>query len=386
VVSRRKLLESPEVQRIIVANVPTIVLVLDEQGRIAMVNDYFEKKTGFAAEAIVGKDWFSTFIPEADRPEIQGVFAKVIEQGANPGHVNHVITADGGRLSVEWFAQVITDPQRHTQWLLNVGHDITERLEYEKALETRRREAQRANATKTRFLAAASHDLRQPVQTLMILNEVLTRLAHDPEQREMLEMQQEILNGMRDLLNALLDIGKLESGAVKPVIRPVPVEEILAPVRAELGPLAADKQLEFVVEPSTAIVCSDPVLLTQVVQNVVGNAVRYTAHGSVRVACEPSGDALVISVADTGVGVGEGEREPIFDEFYRVESKTDNDGLGLGLSIVKRIAELLDCEIALESELGKGTTFRLRVPMLDMQASPRHRLRTPWEYRQRPAE
>lgn len=374
---RRELLDSPEVLKIIVESVPTIVLVLDEQGRIAKVNNYFERKTGYAAETVLGKDWFAMFLPEAERLEIREVFAQVMEQGTNPGHVNNILTAEGKLLSIEWFAKVIADPEQRTRWLLNVGHDITERLEYERALEDKRQEAVRANATKTRFLAAASHDLRQPLQTLVILNEGLVRVASNGQQREMLKMQKDALHGMRDLLNALLDIGKLEAGAIKPEIRAFRVSDVFDVLRSELEPLAVQQGLRLVVDQSEDTARSDPTLLMQLLQNLVGNAIRYTSRGSVRLTSKALGEWLEISVIDTGIGIASDQHELIFDEFYQVDAQERAGGLGLGLSIVKRIAELLGCEIGLESKLGNGTTFRLRVPAADEVIAPEQPQREP---------
>jgi len=368
---RKELLESPEFQRIIVDSVPTMVLVLDEHGRVAKVNAHFEAKTGFSAAAIVGRDWFTTFIPDEDRPQIQALFAEVLEKGVNSGHVNTVLTAAGGRLEVEWFARVITDPEYRTRWLLNVGHDITERLEHEHALEAAKREAERANAAKSRFLTTASHDLRQPLQTLMILNKSLERFADGAVQHDMLAMQREALAGMRDLLNTLLDIGKLESGTIKPRIDAVPIDDVFERIRAELAPLAATNGLELVIDRSALVAESDAALLGELLQNIVANAIRYTKRGSVVLTCRNLGARLEITVVDTGIGIGEEQLELIFDEFYQVDREVSNGGLGLGLSIVKRLAALLGCEIAVESKLGEGTTFRVRVPAaIDAAESP----------------
>ena len=358
----QELLENPEVQRIIVDSVPTMVLLLDEQGRIAKVNSYFEKKTGFAAQTIIGKDWFSTFLPDEDRPQIQALFAEVLKTGINSGHVNAVLTADGGRLEIEWFAKLITDPHGRARWLLNVGHDVTDRLKHEQALESAIQDAERANAAKSRFLTAASHDLRQPLQTLVVVSEGLARLADKPEQDKLLRVQRETLAGMRDLLNALLDIGKLESGAIEPDIGEVPIQDVFERIRAELEPLAVDKGLELLVEGSSLVARTDAALLTQLIQNVVGNAIRYTTKGSVQLTCKALEADIEISVADTGIGIREDHRELIFDEFYKIDRDDGKGGLGLGLSIVTRIAAMLDCQIALDSEFGRGTTFRLRVP------------------------
>jgi PAS domain S-box-containing protein len=338
-------------------NAPTIVLILDERGRITKVNPYFEAKTGYRAAELVGRDWFETLLPPGDQREIRTLFNSVLERGVNAGHVNPIVAKDGRLLQIEWFAQTLTDADGQFNGLLNIGHDVTERIEYEKALEASKREAERANAAKSRFLITASHDLRQPLQTLLLLNGSLARTTCDDQQKHMLEMQSQALKGMSKLLNALLDIGKLESGAIQPRITDVPVSELFKSVEAEFAALAHAKGLQLVIDDCSLVARTDADLLRQLVQNVVANAVRYTREGSVRLGCRAQADRLEITVRDTGIGIPEDQREAIFDEFYQVDRTTSNGGLGLGLAIVKRIVTLLDAGIDVQSEVGKGTAF-----------------------------
>lgn len=341
----------------LIENAPTIVLILDERGRITKVNPYFESTTGYRAAEVLGRDWFDALLPAEDRSEMRALFGDVLVRGVNSGHVNPIVAKDGRVLQIEWFAQALTNAEGRFHGLLNIGHDVTERMEYERALEASKREAERANAAKSRFLVTASHDLRQPLQTLLLLNSSLAKTASDARHKKMLEMQGEALKGMSKLLNALLDIGKLESGAVEPKMTDVAIRDVFRRMEAEFAVQAGAKGLQLVVADCSLAARTDAELLSQLVQNVVANAIRYTREGTVRLDCRAESHRLTIAVQDTGIGIPEDQREAIFDEFYQVDRKTSNGGLGLGLSIVKRIAALLDAQIDLHSEVGKGSTF-----------------------------
>jgi len=273
------------------------------------------------------------------------------------GNVNPITAKNGEMFEIEWFAQVLRSPSGRFDGLLCIGHDVTDRVQYEKALEASKREAERANAAKSRFLITASHDLRQPLQALLLLNSSLRRMAVDPKQEHMLQMQGQALKGMGSLLNSLLDIGKLESGAIQPKICDVAVRDVFQRVQADFDVQARAKGLELRVDDCPHTAHTDEDLLNQLIHNVVANAIRYTHEGSVRLYCHREGDKLKIVVEDSGIGIPEDQRERIFDEFYQVDRAATNGGLGLGLSIVKRLAALLDVAIEIDSQVGKGSTF-----------------------------
>ena len=352
----------------LIGNAPAIVLILDEHGRITRANPYFESLTGYSSDDLIGRDWFATCIPPEDRDSIRKLFGRVLSSGANAGHVNPVLTKNGERRQIEWFAQSLVDSDGHFDGLLNIGYDVTKRIEHERELQAARREAERANAAKSRFLVTASHDLRQPLQTLLLLNASLTSTATQARQLSMLEMQGSALKTMGQLLNALLDIGKLESGTIKPKIVDVPVQEVFRAIDAEFGAQARAKGLDLLVDDSEVAARTDAGLLGQLLSNLVANAIRYTRAGVVRLECHTEGDRLTIAVTDTGIGIPEDQREAIFDEFYQIDRSTSNGGLGLGLSIVKRIAALLDTELKLQSEIGKGSTFSVTLARGDSSA------------------
>ncbi len=228
-----------------------------------------------------------------------------------------------------------------------------------------RETADRANQGKSRFLATASHDLRQPLQTLALLNGSLRRLVGEPEALEAIAQQDMAIAAMSRLLNALLDISKLESGAIKPEPTDFQVAELFDELRNEFESLATKKGIELEVEPSGDCVHSDPSLVEQILRNLLSNAIKYTLQGRVRLRCLHEQDRLVrIEVIDTGIGIPPDQLPYICDEFYQVGVPTNStrDGYGLGLSIVQRLVALLHVGFDVKSEVGKGSAFSLVLP------------------------
>jgi len=242
--------------------------------------------------------------------------------------------------------------------------DVTDRRAIELQLTDTREAADRANQTKSRFLATASHDLRQPLQTLALLNGALRRMVKDPEPAKALVQQEHAIAAMSRLLNALLDISKLESGAIKPEVTDFTVAEIFAELRNEFASLAEEKGLQLKVESCADSVRSDPSLVEQVLRNLMSNAIKYTRHGFVRLRCLHDQAFVRLEVLDTGIGIPDAALTRIYDEFYQVgvPTNTAREGYGLGLSIVHRIVNLLGHKLEIRSELGKGSTFSLQLP------------------------
>jgi signal transduction histidine kinase len=229
---------------------------------------------------------------------------------------------------------------------------------------TRQKEAlDRANAAKTRFLAAASHDLRQPMQAVVLLVESLGERVHEPGVRRIVDNISSSVTAMSTLLNEILDISRFDAGAVKPQRTTVAIEEVLQRLRTSFAEPAARKGLVLRVRPCGAFVDTDPVLLYRLLCNLVHNAVRYTNRGGVLVGCRPRMDGVSIEVWDSGVGIGPTQIHEIFREFYQVDNpQRDRDqGLGLGLAIVERTARVLEHPISVRSRLGRGSVFSVLV-------------------------
>ena len=243
------------------------------------------------------------------------------------------------------------------------------------AAEQARECALRAGQAKSRFLATASHDLRQPLQTLALLNGTLRRVVADAEVAQILTQQEQAIGAMARLINALLDISKLESGAVTPAPVDFPVAAIFEEIKREFAGVAAAKQLTLEIAAAPVRAHSDPSLIEQVLRNLVSNAIKYTRRGKVALNCLPMpGSLLRLEVLDTGIGIPASELACIYDEFYQVDAPANraHDGYGLGLSIVKRIVELLGLRLQVHSQPGEGSSFSLLLPAAaGLEAPPR---------------
>jgi Na+/proline symporter/signal transduction histidine kinase len=246
-------------------------------------------------------------------------------------------------------------------------------------VEDAREAAETANRSKTRFLAAASHDLLQPMNAARLFVSIL-RQQQEPEgeQARLVMRIDRSLTAAEELLTALLDISKLDSGMYLPESELIAVPELFEQLRRRFKPLAANKNLELRVHSGTYLIFSDRNLLYRIIQNFLANAIRYTEKGGVLLGCQVRGDALKISVWDTGVGIAKSEEAAIFQEFHRLDyaQRLDDKGLGLGLAICERIARMLGHRMSLRSRERSGSCFSVEVPLaggdeLDEKAMPK---------------
>ena len=251
---------------------------------------------------------------------------------------------------------------------LSIFTDITEFKEREEkirqlaALAAEKSEAERANRAKSRFLAAVSHDLRQPMHALSLFIEDLRNAGLDEKDVRLLEKMDAALDLTNNLLDTILVMSGLESGMVTPNVVVFPVQKMLNRVAQAFGATAQKKGLRLSVIPSSAFVRSDPALLERVIMNLVSNAIRYTDRGGVAVACRRRSGHLHIQVWDTGPGIPDEFREAIFREFFRIEGDgAHRGGLGLGLAIVQSCAVLLGHPLELASRTGRGSRFAIQV-------------------------
>ncbi|MEP2530732.1 PAS-domain containing protein [Shimia sp.] len=232
-------------------------------------------------------------------------------------------------------------------------------LELEDALS----EAERANASKSRFVAAASHDLLQPLSAAKLFVASLESDLEDAKLRERMTKTSGALQSVENILGALLDISRLDSGAAAVDITDLSLQAMLAQLRDEMQPLAQEKGLEFTVDADPAMVTSDATYLRRILQNLISNALRYTEVGAVSVTLTRKPGRIGVIVHDTGPGIPKEQHEKIFDEFHRVNAQASpSEGLGLGLAIVERACRLLKHPLEMESVPGQGTTFMLELP------------------------
>ena len=238
----------------------------------------------------------------------------------------------------------------------------------ERKVEERTHQLELANLAKSRFLAAASHDLRQPLHALGLFVAQLRDHMKSAEGGRLVERIDAAVTAMNELFNALLDISKLDAGVLSANLVEFPISQVLRRIESTFAEAAREKGLSFQLVLSSAWVRSDPILLERIILNLVSNAVRYTTSGSVVVGCRRRGDTVHIEVWDTGPGIPENQRRNIFGEFYRLAGDNTHGGLGLGLAIVDRLCKLLGHQIQLVSTMGKGSRFSVAMPMVAARA------------------
>ncbi len=241
--------------------------------------------------------------------------------------------------------------------------DITGRLHVAKALEAAKQQAELANRAKSRFLAAASHDLRQPLQTLKLLEGLLEKSVEGDRPKQLLARFGQTLTTMAEMLDTLLDINQIEAGTVRAEIVSFPLDRLFDTLRSDFSLHAQAKKLYLRVVPSSQWIESDPRLLEQMLRNLLTNAIKYTRSGSVLLGCRHRAGRLSIQVWDTGIGIPGRDLTAVFEEYRQVGVNTigHDQGLGLGLSIVERLGKLLDHQINVTSRVGHGSMFSIEI-------------------------
>ncbi len=229
--------------------------------------------------------------------------------------------------------------------------------------------ADAANEAKTRFLAQAGHDLLQPVTAarlfLSALDETIPRIEDEGDKRRLIFQIGRSLETIEISLRSLLDMSRLDSGVVKPKIQPVWIGALLADLEEDFSTIALQRSLRLDVLPSSLIALSDPIMLARILQNLIGNALKYTTEGRVLVGVRRGKKSLRVDVIDTGPGIAKENFELIFEEFRRIKgaAKNSEGGLGLGLAIVRRLVDALGHTLTIESEPGRGSRFSLQLPL-----------------------
>lgn len=283
-----------------------------------------------------------------------------------------------GPSDINVFDQLSTDINLMAQRLENAQRDLERQVDQAtQALREQKEAAERANSAKTRFLAAASHDLRQPMHALSLLVAAAQRETDPLTQATILRRIETGTSALSDLLNSLLDISRLDGGGVRVHPEDFSLDGFMRRLQETYQSLAEEKGLELVIRPTQACTHTDPALLERIVGNLLSNAIRYTpGPGMVYVAVRPRGDQWLIQVRDNGPGIATEDQQTIFQEFIQLSNpqRDRSQGLGLGLAIVERLGQLLQHPIELRSRPGQGSTFGLRVPKITpdlSNASPR---------------
>ena len=276
-----------------------------------------------------------------------------------------------------WFVRRILPYRAHdggVEGVVVTFTDITDRKRVAAALEDAKQAADLANLAKSRFLAVASHDLRQPLQALSLLQGLLAKTVEGDRALGLVSRLAETLASMAGMLNTLLDINQIESGTLQVNRVEFPINDILERLKAEFSHQAHAKGLELRKVRSSLWVDSDPRLLEQMIRNLLANALKYTKRGTVLFGCRRRGSSIRVEILDSGVGIPEGQLDAIFEEYHQVENpaRQRSQGLGLGLAIVKRLGDLLQHPVHVVSRPGRGSVFCIEIPRSAHATSRRH--------------
>ncbi|MFO1429170.1 MAG: NahK/ErcS family hybrid sensor histidine kinase/response regulator [Candidatus Competibacteraceae bacterium] len=344
---RRETEEKSALLETTLQNMQQGISVVDREGRLRMWNQHFLDLLGLDNLQPDGRQSLDTVLRSAD-PPLSGISGKQLEYRRSDGVVIEILQnamPDGGR--------VLTYA------------NISDRKRREQALEAARQVAEQANTAKTRFLATASHDLRQPTHALGLFFAALAAKVRSAETEPLIKPIEDAIDAVDTMLNALLDISKLDAGVVQPKIGPVAMAGLFQRLEAEYQPMAQENGNSLRVRPCQAIVQSDAAMLERMLRNLVANALRYTLEGRVLLAARQRGTRLRLEIYDTGSGIPASKLDDIFQEFYQLGNpeRDRRQGLGLGLAIVKRLAALLGHEITVRSRLGHGSCFAITVPL-----------------------
>jgi PAS domain S-box-containing protein len=371
---------SSELVRSVLDSAPDAMIIIDSAGKIVFANRQVEALFGHQPSDVIGHT-VEMLLPQRFRQRHlghrTGYTDNVRVRPMGAGLELFGMRRDGSEFPVEISLSPIG---KQSETLVAAAiRDVTARKQTEQALRDARREAEHANLAKSRFLATASHDLRQPLQSLSLLNGALRRMIRDEDSADALAQQEQAIDAMSRLLNALLDISKLESGAITVAPAVFEIGMLFDDMRREFGALAASHNLAFSIDSSQECVHSDPALIGQVLRNLLSNAIKYTPKGRVELRCERHGDQVRIEVRDSGVGIAADQVPLIFEEFYQVgvSPNSSRDGYGLGLSIVNRIARILGLAISVDSKPGRGSAFSFVLPAASRETAPRARNETP---------
>jgi PAS domain S-box-containing protein len=349
------------------------IFALDNEGHIVTWNPGAQRFKGYTADEIIGKH-FSIFYPEKDKkarkPEYELEVASEVGRFEDEGWR---VRKDG---TMFWANVVITalrDPTGRLVGFAKVTRDLTERkAAEERAVEDARRlaEAESANRAKSEFLAAMSHELRTPLNAIGGYVDLLALGIRGPvteQQRDDLERIRRSQQHLLGIINDLLNFSRIEAGRLTYEIDAVRLADVVEAVRAMIEPLALDKEIALTwPEPDDRVVAqADPAKLEQILVNLLTNAVKFTGdNGTIAVAYRREGETVVITVSDTGIGIPADKLEDIFDPFVQVGRtlSSKHEGTGLGLAISRDLARAMGGELTVESKVGRGSSFTIRLP------------------------
>jgi PAS domain S-box-containing protein len=361
---------SEEQYRCLAEDMPIFVATFDPDGVLTYANEALARSLGMSRGELVGRNMFD-FLSADSQIRVRARLAQLTPEHPVDTHEQSHLTMDGMQASNHWTGRAFFDSSGRVVRFQAIGRDITERKTIEAELIAAKQAAEDANLAKSRFLAAASHDLRQPLQAISLFNDALLNTGLSTAQKIISDYLSQAINSLGELLGALLDISKLDAGVVKPCPEIIDLPAFFSLMAAQLSPLAEAKSLRFrVFCPCREMaVSTDRKLLMSLLGNLLGNAIKYTERGGVLLSVRQRGNEAVIQVWDNGIGIAPEHHGNIFEEYFQIHNpeRDRTKGLGLGLAIVKRLAKLLGTRVLCHSRPGRGSVFEFRLPLVSPQ-------------------
>ncbi|MFH2140256.1 MAG: ATP-binding protein [Pseudomonadota bacterium] len=361
------LYESKEHFRRLAEDMPLFVVTFLPDGTLTFANSAIARFADIESKKLLGMNFYE-FLSEGDRKMVRARLDSLTPECPIETHLQQYQGEDGATAYHQWTNRAFFDTHGKVTGFQAVGEDITQRKESEQALATLMHKLEQKEFAKSRFLAAASHDLRQPLAAANLFIDALKLSKPSAEQERIIQRLAQTMSSFNELLDALLNVSKLDADMIKPVFAPIEVAGIFSWLEQTLEPLARSKGLGFRLFFPTAkplLVRADLDLLKSVLMNLVSNAIKFTPSGTVLIGARKRGGNMLFQVWDTGVGIPPDQLAHIFDEFYQVDNpqRDRNRGVGLGLSIAKRALALFDGAITCRSIPERGTVFEFSLPL-----------------------
>lgn len=365
--TQKKLEESEHKCRTVIHNLHDGIMLVSKSGCILEINPAFTEITGFTESEIKKISVTELFKQLLDDNSVIDVSQKNMLLIDFPVEIQ---TKMNEKKTVELSTKPIYDSQQNLTFIEIIVHDVTIRKLLEAELIRSKSKAEAANQMKTTFFHNISHELRTPLNTILGFTQLLLQEELRSDTREMLNFIQLSGNNLKIIINDLLDITRIEAGKTNISFSPIVTHELISFIKHEFQQTIFEKGLllETRISPKVPkIFISDNVRLQQILTNLLTNAIKFTAQGKIAIHIELTGKNILFSVSDTGIGIPLANQKKIFDDFVQINDSTGKkgDGIGLGLSISKRIVQLLNGEISIRSNAGKGTTFYVAIPLLE---------------------
>lgn len=351
---------------------PNGIFEMDAEGTILYSNPAHHRLMGYPPGDLIGRNILELLPPlDAARLHEDLEYLRTHKPPPTP-YTNRAVTRDGRELVVEVHWTYKTDPHGAVTGFVSILNDVTDRMEADRLREEARRAAEASARSRSRFLAAASHDLRQPLQALSLFVSRLGRRTMDDTGREILADMRESVATLSTLMNALLDMSKFDSGMAAPRVEAVALGELFAGLARDFAPPAERAGLRLRVRPTNLVVRTDGLLLRRILGNLIANAITYTSQGGVLLTARRRGKRVQVQVWDTGIGIPEEQQDLIFQEFYQAGDpmRERSEGLGLGLAIVDRACRILGHAVEVGSRPGRGSVFTVLLPLASAGGLP----------------